>query len=99
MEYREPLSHEDEVIALSERSLVLIELIVDDNCFVPEIRRDQDRISVVIGLSHDFDNILDLCSGVLTNEELSLVHKLWADDNFPRTFTREGEALIIRARD
>lgn len=77
----------------------MIELIVDDNCFVPEIRRDQDRISVVMSRSHDFDKILDLCSGVLTNEELSLGHKLWADDNCPRTFTREGEALIIRARD
>lgn len=99
MEYRATLSHEDEVIEHDERSLALIELIVDDNCFVPEIRRDQDRISVVIGLSHDFDNILDLCSGALTNEELSLVHKLWADDTFPRTFTREGESLIIRARD
>lgn len=77
----------------------MIELIVDDNCLVPEIRRDQSQISVVIGVIHDFDNILDLCSGVLTNEELALVHKLWADDNFPRTFTREGAVLIIRARD
>lgn len=77
----------------------MIELIVDDNCLVPEIRRGQSQISVVIGVIHDFDNILDLCSGVLTNEELAFVHKLWADDNFPRTFTRVGAALIIRARD
>lgn len=99
VENPEFLSHEGGEITLNERSLALIELIVDDNCFIPEIRREHDRISVVIGLNHDFDNILDLCGGVLTNDEITLVHKLWADDNFPRTFTRQGQSLIIRARD
>jgi len=77
----------------------LIELIVNENCLIPEIKREGDRISVVIGLNHDFDDILDLCGGVLKNEEIAIVHRLWADDDFPRTFTREGESLIIRERD
>jgi hypothetical protein len=79
--------------------LALIELIVNENCLIPEIKREGDRISVVIGLNHDFDDILDLCGGVLKNEEIAIVHRLWADDDFPRTFTREGESLIIRERD
>jgi hypothetical protein len=78
--------------------LALIELIVNENCLIPEIKREGDRISVVIGLNHDFDDILDLCGGVLKNEEIAIVHRLWADDDFPRTFTREGESLIIRER-
>ncbi len=77
----------------------MIELIVNENCLIPEIKREGDRISVVIGLNHDFDDILDLCGGVLKNEEIAIVHRLWADDDFPRTFTREGESLIIRERD
>ena len=77
----------------------MIELIVNENCLIPEIKRDGERISVVIGLNHDFDDILDLCGGVLKNDEIALVHRLWADDDFPRTFTREGESLIIRERD
>jgi hypothetical protein len=79
--------------------LALIELIVNENCLIPEIKREGERISVVIGLNHDFDDILDLCGGVLKNDEIALVHRLWADDDFPRTFTREGESLIIRERD
>jgi hypothetical protein len=77
----------------------LIELIVNENCLIPEIKREGERISVVIGLNHDFDDILDLCGGVLKNDQIALVHRLWADDDFPRTFTREGESLIIRERD
>ena len=77
----------------------MIELIVNENCLIPEIKREGDRISVVIGLNHDFDDILDLCGGVLKNDQIALVHRLWADDDFPRTFTREGESLIIRKRD
>lgn len=77
----------------------MIELIVNENCLIPEIKREGERISVVIGLNHDFDDILDLCGGVLKNDEIALVHRLWADDDFPRTFTREGESLIIRERD
>ena len=77
----------------------MIELIVNENCLIPEIKREGERISVVIGLNHDFDDILDLCGGVLKNEEIAIVHRLWADDDFPRTFTREGESLIIRERD
>ena len=77
----------------------MIELIVNENCLIPEIKREGERISVVIGLNHDFDDILDLCGGVLKNDQIALVHRLWADDDFPRTFTREGESLIIRERD
>jgi hypothetical protein len=76
----------------------MIELVVSDNCLVPDLVREAELIRVVIGPSHDFDNILDLCSGILTNEDIAHIHRLWSDDDFPRTFIREGDSLIIRAR-
>lgn len=75
-----------------------IELVVKDDCLIPDLERNAELIRVTIGLSHDFDDILDLCSSELDNEEIAHIHKLWADDDFPRTFKREGACLIITAR-
>ncbi len=76
-----------------------IELVVNDDCLVPDLAKSTELIRVTIGLSHDFDDILDLCSGALDNEEIAHIHKLWSDDEFPRTFKRDGASLIITARD
>ncbi len=76
-----------------------IELVVNDDCLVPDLAKSTELIRVIIGLSHDFDDILDLCSGALDNEEIAHIHKLWSDDEFPRTFKRDGASLIITARD
>ena len=76
-----------------------IELVVDDKCMIPDLIKGTELICVTIGLNHDFDDILDLCGGKLSNEDLSYLHKLWSDDEFPRTFKREGTKLIITARD
>lgn len=76
-----------------------IELVVNDDCLVPDLYKSPELIRVTIGLNHDFDDILDLCSRALDNEEIAHIHKLWSDDEFPRTFKREGASLIITARD
>ena len=76
-----------------------IELVVNDDCLVPDLAKSTELIRVIIGLSHDFDDILDLCTGALDNEEIAHIHKLWSDDEFPRTFKRDGASLIITARD
>ena len=76
-----------------------IELVVNDECLVPDLSKGPELIRVTIGLNHDFDDILDLCGSKLSNEELSHLHRLWSDDEFPRTFKREGASLIITARD
>lgn len=76
-----------------------VELVVSDSCLVPELTSDEFLLRVKIGLSHDFDDILDLCGGTLGNDQLSLLHKLWDDDDFPRRFVREGDSLIITPRD
>lgn len=76
-----------------------IELVVNDDCLIPDLQKSSELIRVTIGLSHDFDDILDLCSSELGNEELSHLHKLWSDDEFPRTFKRDGTSLTITARD
>lgn len=75
-----------------------IEIVVSDTRTSAELIQKPDLISVQIGIDHDFDDILDLCGGVLNNEQLALVHRLWGDDDFPRTFTRNGTELTIRAR-
>jgi hypothetical protein len=72
---------------------------VNDDCLIPDLQKSSELIRVTIGLSHDFDDILDLCSSELGNEELSHLHKLWSDDEFPRTFKRDGTSLTITARD
>ena len=92
------MSPADAVIRDEERGEKMIELVVNDNCLVPDLIKESDLIRVIIGPSHDFDDILDLCASTLTNEEIAHIHRLWSDDDFPRTFTREGDSLIIRAR-
>ena len=76
-----------------------IELVVNDDCLIPDLQKSSDLIRVTIGINHDFDDVLDLCGGDLRNDELAHLHKLWSDDEFPRTFKREGASLIITARD
>ena len=74
-------------------------LVVSDICLEPSITNNATEIKVTIGLAHDFDDILDVTSGILDNEQIAHLHKLWADDNFPRNFNRVGDELIISARD
>jgi hypothetical protein len=74
-------------------------LIVSDTCLEPLITNDATEIRVTIGLAHDFDDILDVTSGILNKEQVAHLHKLWADDTFPRNFNRVGDELIITARD
>jgi len=74
-------------------------LIVSDTSLEPSITNNATEIRVTIGLAHDFDDILDVTSGVLNNEQIAHLHKLWADDTFPRNFNRVGDELIITARD
>ena len=74
-------------------------LVVSDNCNEPSITNNATEIRVTIGLTHDFDDILDVTSGILSNEQIAHIHKLWADDTFPRNFNRVGDELIITARD
>ena len=76
-----------------------IALVVSDSCFVPFLNNNNDEIKVTIGVSHDFDDILDVTQGILNNDQIALLHRLWADDTFPRNFQRIGDELIITARD
>lgn len=75
-----------------------IELVISDSCGTPELAKDEGLIRVTIGLDDDFDVILDLCGGELSNDEFTLLHRLWDDDDFPRTFKRVGDSLIITER-
>ena len=74
-------------------------LIVSDISLEPSITNNATEIRVTIGLAHDFDDILDVTPGILNNEQVAHLHKLWADDTFPRNFNRVGDELIITARD
>jgi hypothetical protein len=74
-------------------------LVVSDTCLEASITNNATEIRITIGTSHDFDDILDVAAGILSNEQMSLIHRLWADDTFPRNFTRIGDELIITARD
>jgi hypothetical protein len=76
-----------------------IELVVSDISLVPELTTTIEKVQVKIGLDHDFDDILELCSGKLSNDQLVHLHRLWSDDELPRNFTRIGDELIITARD
>jgi len=78
---------------------VKLVLIVSDNCLEPSFTNTATEIRVTIGLVHDFDDILDVTRGLLTNEQLAHLHRLWADDTFPRNFERNGADLIITARE
>lgn len=86
-------------VALIEGAQMKILLIVSDTCLEPSITNNATEIRVTIGISHDFDNILDVTSGILSNEQIAHIHKLWSDDEFPRNFERIGDDLIISARD
>ena len=76
-----------------------IVLVVSDSCVEPSITNNATELTVTIGTTHDFDDILDVTSGILTNDEMALIHRLWSDDTFPRNFTRDGDKLIITARE
>ena len=74
-------------------------LVVSDICFEPSITNNATEIRITIGTSHDFDDILDVTSGILTNEQIAHIHRLWSDDEFPRNFERIGDELISAARE
>ena len=74
-------------------------LVVSDICFEPSFTNNATEIRVTIGTAHDFDDILDVTSGILTNEQIAHIHRLWSDDEFPRNFERIGDELIISARE
>lgn len=76
-----------------------IELVVSDDCLIPQLTKVEGLIKVLIGIQHDFDDILDVCAGSLSNDEIAHIHRLWSDDEFPRNFRREGPNLIITSRD
>jgi len=78
---------------------VKILLVVSDTCVEPSKTNNTTEIRVTIGLTHDFDDILDVTSGILSNDQIAHIHKLWADDTFPRNFNRVGDELIITERD
>lgn len=99
MDFLDSLSDADEQIPEMNGAELRIELVVNDDCVIPTLTKIEGLIRVTIGLNHDFDDVLDVAGGDLGNEELAHLHKLWSDDNFPRTFQREGANLIITARD
>lgn len=73
-------------------------LVVNDSCEIPSISVAPSEVRVIIGVGHDFDDILDVTSGVLSAEQIAHLHRLWSDDTFPRNFDRVGDDLIISAR-
>lgn len=75
-----------------------IVLVINDFCVTPILTNSDTEIRVTIGVGHDFDDILDVTSGALNNDQIAILHRLWADDTFPRNFNRVGEDLIITAR-
>ncbi|MEY4105083.1 MAG: hypothetical protein RLZZ478_446 [Actinomycetota bacterium] len=76
-----------------------VELVVSDSCSTPQLDVTAELIQVRIGLDHDFDDILDICNAKIDSETIALIHRLWADDEFPRNFIRSGDSLIITARE
>jgi hypothetical protein len=99
VDFLDSLSDADEQIPEMNGAGLRIELVVNDDCVIPTLTKIEGLIRVTIGLNHDFDDVLDVAGSDLSNEELAHLHKLWSDDNFPRTFKREGASLIITARD
>lgn len=75
-----------------------VELVVSDSRSAPLLNITADLIQVCIGLGHDFDDILDICNTKVDSETIALIHRLWADDEFPRNFIRSGDSLVITAR-
>jgi hypothetical protein len=76
-----------------------IVLVIHDYCLTPNLSNTENEIKVTIGIGHNFDEILDVVSGALSNEQINLLHRLWADDSFPRNFQRIGDELIITSRE
>jgi hypothetical protein len=77
---------------------VNIYLVINDYCVIPTVSQAPEEIRITIGVGHDFDDILDVTSGVISNEQIAHIHRLWSDDEFPRNFNRVGDELIISAR-
>lgn len=73
-------------------------LAINEFCLSPFVSLQVQQIKVTIGLGHDFDDILEVTAGRLTNEQIAHLYKLWSDDSFPRTFTRVGDELLISER-
>lgn len=78
--------------------MVRLELVISDTCQHPQLIETDEITRVVIGREHSFDEILDITSGRLENDEIALLHKLWSDDTFPRNFVRIQDELIITER-
>ena len=76
-----------------------IVLVINDYCLTPNLSNTDNEIKATIGIGHNFDEILDVVSGALSNEQINHLHRLWADDSFPRNFQRIGDELIITARE
>ena len=76
-----------------------IVLVINDYCLTPNLSNTDNEIKVTIGVGHNFDEILDVVSGALSNDQIAQLHRLWADDTFPRNFQRVGDELIITARE
>ena len=74
-------------------------LVISDTAFEPSLTNSATEIRVTIGINDDFDQILDVTSGMLDTEQRAHLHRLWADDAFPRDFNRTGDELIITARE
>jgi len=74
-------------------------LVISDTAFEPSITNTETEIRVTIGINDDFDQILDVTSGILDTEQIAHLHRLWADDAFARDFNRTGDELIITARE
>lgn len=75
-----------------------IVLVINDYCALPVLAVSSTEVRVTIGVGHDFDDILGITNGELTNDQIAMLHRLWSDDNFPRNFNRVGDELIITAR-
>ena len=74
-------------------------LVISDTAFEPSLTNTETEIRVTIGINDDFDQILDVTSGILNTEQIAHLHRLWADDAFPRDFNRTGDELIITVRE
>lgn len=75
-----------------------IVLVINDYCLLPTLSKSDSEIRVTIGVGHNFDEILDVTHNELTSDQIAELHRLWADDEYPRDFNRIGDELIITAR-
>ena len=74
-------------------------LVISDPALEPSLTNTATEIRVTIGINDDFDQILDVTSGILNTEQIAHLHRLWADDAFSRDFNRTGDELIITVRE